>query len=382
MTQGTEDRDSIQASGAIILPGPTGGAAADQAHRQQRGGVLLSTSQSEAQGFTFDDWWSKDGHEAVVRAVVGQDERVKCVKKHDSKGQPGIDSAITLHDGIIVMAEATRALHRLFEFIKQPHFHRSRQLKALWVLEITLDYTAMSSRLVIPAIIDREEMLMAIRIAQIRAEECAAILESTYGGGSQMASIARIAKYREDLQRGWESEAQVYSSRIRDDCFPPQSNGTFGRSRHPVKVRLEVSAMPERYSDYTQGQPGLFRSRLLVTRGGLLSQMKDVVAFVQKEVDAKSSKRQARSFDGPKWLVVMCLDPFCMWQVDDSFNNSDIPHQDLLVPFQSLNHGEYDEIWVVAPANDSPNQATVIKARRDSAITVGTYELLERNTSV
>lgn len=382
MTQGTGDRDSSQASGAIILAGYTSGADADQAHRQQRGGVLLPTSQNTAQGFTFDDWRSKDGHEAIARAVVGQDERAKFVERHDSKGQPGIDSAVTLDDGTVVMAEATRALHKLFEFIKQPYFYSSRQLEALWVLEITLNYTAMSSRLVIPAIVDREEMLMAIRNAQIRAEECAAILESTYGGGNQMASIARIAKYEEDLRRGWESEARIYSDSIRDECFPSQSNWMFGKSRHPVKVRLEVSAMPERYSYYTQDQPGLLRSRLLVTRGGLLSQMEDVVAFVQKEVDAKLSKRQARSFDGPKWLVVMCLDPFYVWQVDDSFNNSDISHQDLLVPFQSVNHGAYDEIWIVAPANDSPNQATVIKARRDSTTAVETYESLEKSTSI
>ena len=371
----------FQTSGAIILQRSKSGAAIDQTHNQLRGGLLLPVSEKTAQGFTFEDWWSKDGHEAIARAVVGQDERVTFVEKRDSMGQPGIDSAVTLDDGTVVMAEATRALHRLFKFIKQPHFYRSRRLRALWVLEITLDYTAMSSRLVVPAIVGSDEMLVAIRIAQTRAEECAAILESTYEGGSQMASVARIAKYKEDLKRGWESEARVYSNRIRDDCFPSQSNVMFGRSRHPVKIRLEVSTMPERYSDYTQGQPGLLRSRLLVTRGGLLSQMEDVVAFVQKEVDAKSSKRQARSFDGPKWLVVMCLDPFCMWQVDDSFNNSDIPHQDLLAPFQSLNYGAYDEIWVVVPANDSPSQATVIKVRRDSATTVETYESLDRSTS-
>ena len=292
-----------------------------------------------------------------------------------------MDSVVTLHEGTMVMAEATRALHELFQFINKPYFHKSSKLEALWVLEIGLNCTTASSRPSIPAIVDRGQMLVAIRSAQGQAEKCAAILESTYEGGYEMLRMARMTKYGEDLQNGWESEAQVYSKRIRDNCFPTRANEMFWRSGHPVTISLKVSAMPERYSDYTQGQSGLLRSRLLVTRGGLLSQMEDVVAFVQKEVDAKSSKRQARSFGGPKWLVVMCLDPFCMWQVDDSFNNSDISHQDLLAPFQSLNHGAYDEIWVVAPANDSPSQATVIKARRDSTTTVETYESLERSTS-
>ncbi|MDE0578830.1 MAG: hypothetical protein OXI29_03055 [bacterium] len=273
------------------------------------------------------------------------------------------------------MAEATRAFHELFKFTREAFFQKSSQLEALWILELKVNCTVVSGSVLIPAISDRDQMLVAIRVAQDQAKAYAAILESTYGGGYKMASVARLAKYREDLRSGWESEAQEYSNRIRKDCFPVNSALRSGSLYHPVKVRLKVASMPELYSDHTQGQPGLLRSKLLVSRGGLLSEMDDVVVFTQEAVDAKLSKRQVHSFDGEKWLIIVCLDAFTIWQVDDSFNNSDIPHRDLLAPFQELNHGAYDEVWLVAPTNNCPNQATVIKTRQGSDPAVETYIL-------
>lgn len=375
MTRDMENRHGSQSHGAVVLPASTSGAGTDQQLGRLRGGVLLPAAQESSRGFTFDDWSSKEGHEAVARAIAGLDERVKGVKKLEPKGQPAIDAIVSLDNEKVVMAEATRAFHDLFKFTKEPYFQESQQLEALWILELRVNCTVVSGSVPIPAISDRDQMLEAIRAAQGQAEAYATTLESTYGGGNKMVSVARLAKYREDLRSGWEGEAQVYSNKIRDDCFPANSGFRLERLYHPVKVSLKVASLPELYSDHTQGLPGLLRSKLLVSRGGLLSEMDDVVAFTQKAVDAKLSKRQISSFDGEKWLIVVCLDAFIIWQVDDSFNNSDIPHRDLLVPFQALNHGAYDEVWLVAPANNCPNQATVIKTRHGSESTVETCTL-------
>ena len=319
-----------------------------------------------------------DESEEVGRRAIFCDDRVTTIEKIDEDGSGTPDFALTFGNGDSGTAEVTSIPGDFLDF-KETKTLSSNKLEVLWCLRIRVLTTPIASIAIPP--ITPKALQSVMKMAGFEAIR----LEADNGGGRRMLEFQEA---NPQVEVPWAVEAQAAAHKVRNACFPVEINGfkyedfrQMGRPQSQIDhlynrhnpVRVSLSVAQRAVSDW---EPGIRSLPVDTISGGQLGRLDEVARAVQGEVKRKGGKKQA-SYEGVKWLIITCSDLWVVWQLEEAFaGDQQMAEAEVLTPLTALDLSPFEEVWVVAPEDNTGTIATIVKLQRDgssrSAVTIGT----------
>ena len=320
----------------------------------------------------------KDESEEVGRRAIVSDIRVTTIEKIDEDGRGTPDFALTFSNGDSATAEVTSIPGDLLDLQKSKTLP-SAKLEVMWCLHVGVLTTPCASIAIPP--ITPKALNSAMKMAEVEAIR----LEVDNGGGRKMLELQEANPY---VQTPWAVEAQAAADKIRNACFPVEINGyRTGEFRRMGGLQSQIDELFNHHNPVTASisvalrtaldwEPGVRSLPVGTSSGGQVGRLDEVAEAVQKEIKRKGGKKQA-AHEGVKWLIITCSDLWVVWQLEEAFaGDQQMAETEVLAPLSSLELSPFEEVWVVAPEDNTGTIATIVKLQRDgssrSSVTIGT----------